>query len=238
MNSLMILALLAKMQDPSLTVAQRNDACYELRGVTAPEAVKAMRRALGDSKVRPCAGLNLRAAGAIDEFEDALSDSDYEVRALAARYLGAFEKPELLPLIAGAARDPQLIVAVNAIEGLSNYRDPVVVPYLLDLAKSGGIAGAAALNRALQFHDARVAGVARGLLDRPDLSDRLAGMRALAMVGDAGDLPKLREIARNETESVAAQNRGFGLMPAISISRAAQTTIESIEKRLVEANSN
>jgi HEAT repeats len=232
MNSLMIIALLAKMQDPSLNVAQRNNACYELRGVAAPEAVAAMRQALGDGKVRACAGLNLRALGAIEEFKDALSDQIPEVRALAARFLGSFEKPEFLPTLAAAARDPQLLVATNAVEGLVNYRDPVVVPYLLELAKSGGIVGAAALNRALQFNDARVVDVARGLLEQSDISDRLAGMHALAMVGNASDLPKLREIARKETEAVAAQNRGFGLMPAISLSRAAQTTIEAIQKRL------
>ena len=231
MNALMIVALIAKMQDPSLTVAQRNNACYELRGVDAPEAVKAMRRSLNDGKVRSCAGLNLRAVGAIEELKDALADENPETRALAARFLGAFEKPELLPLIAAAARDPQLLVASNAMEGLANYRDPVVLPYLLDLAKSGGIVGAAALNRALQFNDPRVVGVARGLVDQPDVSDRLAGMHALAMVGDASDLPKLQEIAAREKVAMA-QNRGFGLMPPISLSKAAQTTIEAIQKRL------
>jgi len=231
MNALMIVALIAKMQDPSLTVAQRNNACYELRGVDAPEAVKAMRRSLNDGKVRSCAGLNLRAVGAIEELKDALADENPETRALAARLLGAFEKPELLPLIAAAARDPQLLVASNAMEGLANYRDPVVLPYLLDLAKSGGIVGAAALNRALQFNDPRVVGVARALVDQPDVSDRLAGMHALAIVGDASDLPKLQEIAAKEKVAMA-QNRGFGLMPPISLSKAAQTTMEAIQKRL------
>ena len=33
MNGLLRIALLARMQNPSLTVAQRNDACYALRGV-------------------------------------------------------------------------------------------------------------------------------------------------------------------------------------------------------------
>lgn len=231
MNALMIVALIAKMQDPSLTVAQRNNACYELRGVDAPEAVKAMRQSLNDGKVRSCAGLNLRAVGALEELKDALGDENPETRALAARFLGAFEKPELLPLIAGAARDPQLLVASNAMEGLANYRDPIVVPYLLDLAKSGGIVGAAALNRALQFNDPRVVGVARALVDQPDVSDRLAGMHALAIVGDASDLPKLQEIAAKEKVAMA-QNRGFGLMPPISLSKAAQTTMEAIQKRL------
>ena len=231
MNPLIVLALVAKMSAPSLTVAQRNDGCYALRGVNAPSVVKVMRQALEDPAVRWCAGINLRVAGGIDELKDALSDADPQVRALAARQLGAFEKPELLSVLAQTARDQQLLVAVNAVEGLANYRDPAVVPFLLEIAKMGGVAGNGALNRALEFGDPRVPMVARELLARPDISDKLAGMRALAQLGDATDLPKLREIARTETQAFAAQNRGFGLMPAISLSKAAQTTITAIEQR-------
>jgi HEAT repeat protein len=232
MNAFLVVALLARMQNGSLTVAQRNDACYALRGAAEPAIVAAMRRALDDAPVRACAGINLRVAGAIAELTDALNDSDPQVRALAARQLGAFEKPELLEPLAAAARDSQLIVAANAVAGLADYRDSVVVPYLLEIAKMGGIAGAEALNRALEFRDARVPEIARDLLNRPDVSDKLAGIRALAQMGDSSDLPKLKEIARTETQAVAAQNRGFGLMPAISLSKAAQTAIAAIEKQL------
>jgi HEAT repeat protein len=232
MNAFLVLALLARMQNASLTVAQRNDACYALRGGASPAITAAMRRALDDATVRACAGINLRVAVAIAELTDALNDSDPQVRALAARQLGAFERPELLEPLAAAARDSQLIVAANAVAGLADYRDPVVVPYLLEIAKMGGIVGAAALNRALEFRDARVPEIARNLLNRPDVSDKLTGIRALAQMGDASDLPKLKEIARTETQAVAAQNRGFGLMPAISLSKAAQTAIQSIEKQL------
>jgi len=231
MNPLIVLALVAKMQAPSLTVAQRNDGCYALRGVNSPAVVKVMRKALEDPAVRSCAGINLRLVGGIDELKDALTDSDPQVRALAARQLGAFEIPELLPVLAAAAHDPQLLVAVNAVEGLANYRERAVVPFLLQIAKMGGVTGNGALNRALEFRDPRVPIVARELLTRPDVSDKLAGMRALAQMGDASDLPKLREIARTETQAVAAQNRGFGLMPAISLSKAAQTAITAIEER-------
>ncbi len=233
MTALVTLALILRMQDASLNVAQRNNACYELRGVSSPQVVKNMRVALNDSLVRACAGLNLRAANAVPELKDALADSDYEVRAIAARLLGTFEQPELLPLIARAARDPQLIVATNAVEGLANYRDQeVVMPYLLDLAKDGGIVGTAALNRALAFTDPRTIEVARGLLNHSDVSDKLGAMRVMAQLGDATDLPPLREIVENDSDSVAGQARGFGFVPAISLSRAAQTTLASIEKRV------
>jgi len=232
MEILVWFALILKMNDAQLTVAQRNDACFGLRGVAAPEVVKAMRNALADPKVRTCAGTNLRKAGAVQELKAALSSDDFEIRALAARELGGFEKPELLPLLASAARDPQLVVAVNAIEGLASYRDAVVVPYLLTIAKGGGLIGAAALDRAVMFRDPRVPGVARGLLGGKDVSDKLAAMRALAEMGEASDVPALQEIARKETDMVSA-GRGFGLMPAISLSRAAKTTIEKIEARSV-----
>lgn len=217
-----------RMMDPKLTIAQRNDACYELRGVSAPGVIHAMRAGLADPVVRGCAGTNLRKAGAIDVLTAALADGDFEVRALAARQLGALEKPELLPLLTRAASDPQLVVAINAVEGLANYRDPAVVPFLLDIARGGGLVGTSALNRALAFHDDRVPAVARQLLASKDVSDKLAAMRVLAEMGDSSDLPALREIARKETEAISSKSRGFGLMPAISLSRAAQTTIEKI----------
>ena len=99
MQIVLSLSLLARMMDPSLNVAQRNNACFELRGSTDPQVVATMRKALNDTAVRACAGTNLRKAGAIDELKDALGDANFEVRALAARELGGFEKPDLLPLL-------------------------------------------------------------------------------------------------------------------------------------------
>ena len=177
MQIVLSLSLLARMMDPSLNVAQRNNACFELRGNTEAEVIATMRKALNDTAVRACAGTNLRKAGAVAELKDALTDPNFEVRALAARELGGFEKPELLPLLAAAARDPQMLVGINAIEGLADYRDPVVLPYLLHIAKDGGLVGAAALDRALAFHDPRVLETARGLLGSKDVSDQLAAMR-------------------------------------------------------------
>ena len=216
--------------DPSLTVAQRNNACYELRGNTDSQVVSTMRKALNDTSVRACAGINLHKAGAIAELKDALEDANFEIRALAARELGGFEKPELLPLLTRAAHDPQLLVGINAIEGLADYRDPIVVPYLLSLAKDGGLVGTSALDRAQTFNDPRVLVTARELLNHKDVSDKLAAMRVIGAMGDQTDLAKLREIQEKETGSVSA-GRGFGLIPAISLSRAAETTIEKIGDR-------
>ena len=218
--------------DPSLNVAQRNNACFELRGSTEPQVIATMRKALEDVKVRACAGTNLRKAGAITELKDALADPNFEIRALAARELGGFEKPELLPLLTAAARDPQLLVGINAVEGLADYRDVLVVPYLLSLAKDGGLVGTAALDRALTFRDPKVLETARALLASKDVSDKLAAMRAIGSMGDETDIPKLRAIQANETGMVSAAGRGFGLMPAISLSKAAQSAIDRIQERI------
>jgi HEAT repeat protein len=134
-------------------------------------------------------------------------------------------------MLAAAARDPQLLVGINAIEGLANYRDPVVLPYLLNIAKDGGLVGTAALDRALVFKDPRALETARTLLASKDVSDKLAAMRVIGAMGDTSDIPKLREIQAKETGMVSASGRGFGLIPAISLSRAAETTIEKIETR-------
>jgi HEAT repeat protein len=219
------------MMDPSLNVAQRNNACFELRGSNDPEVIATMRKALNDTPVRACAGTNLRKAGAVAELKDALADPNFEVRALAARELGGFEKPELLPLLAAAARDPQMLVGINAIEALADYRDVIVLPYLLNLAKDGGLVGTAALDRAATFQDARVLETARVLLESKDASDKLAAMRVIGAMGDRSDIPKMRAIQEKETGLVSAAGRGFGLIPAISLSRAAETTIEKIEER-------
>ncbi|MGA3204113.1 MAG: HEAT repeat domain-containing protein [Bryobacteraceae bacterium] len=219
------------MMDPSLSVAQRNNACFELRGSTEPEVIRTMRKALEDQQVRACAGMNLRKAGAIAELKDALADPNFEIRALAARELGGFEKPELLPVLTAAARDPQLLVGINAVEGLADYRDAVALPYLLELARAGGLVGTSALDRAMTFHDPRVLETARALLTNKDVSDKLAAMRVIGVMGDKTDIPKLREIQERETGKVSAAGRGFGLIPAISLSRAAETTIEKIGAR-------
>src|SRR2546423_14437911 len=91
-----------RMLDAKLNQAQRNDACFAMRGDSSDEAIEANARGLRDPKVRSCAEENLRRAGAIETLKAALKEEDPEVRALAARVLGTFERPELAPLIAKA----------------------------------------------------------------------------------------------------------------------------------------
>jgi len=223
-------ANIIRMLDSKLNVSQRNDACYALRDVATPEALAAFRRALESPEIRACAARNLRNAGAVDQLKAALSGGDPEIRAVAALELGSLAKPEFIDLLADAARDPNLTVATNAFQGLSYYQDRAVLPYLLALSESGGLVGAMSLSRAVQFADPSVLAVARRLMASKDVPLRLAALRAIGDLGDTSDLPSLRRLAA-KAESVAAAGRGFGLVPPLDLSRAAQNAIRQIQNR-------
>jgi HEAT repeat protein len=220
----------SRMLNEKLTAAQRNNACFALRGDRSKEAMAAMRGALANDVVRACAARNLREAGAVDELLNALAAPEPEVRAVAARELGSFEKPELIEALVKAAHDPSLLVATNAVMGLGQYHDHAVLPKLLDLAAGGGAAGVAALSRAAQLNEPATLPVARKLLSGNDPAGKLIALLIVGECGDGGDLPRLRELAA-KSEPVGTRGRGFGLMPALDISRAARNAIEVLEKR-------
>ncbi|HXM40904.1 MAG TPA: HEAT repeat domain-containing protein [Bryobacteraceae bacterium] len=219
-----------RMLDEKLTVAQRNNACFALRGNRSPEVLAAMRGALAGEVVRACAARNLREAGAVDELLSALSAPEPQVRAAAARELGSFERPDLIEPLVKAAHDPNVLVATNAVMGLGRYRDRAVLPKLLDLAASGGAVGVAALSRAAQFDEPAALPVARKLLTGNDPAGKLIALLVVGDCGDATDMPRLRELAA-KSEPLGVRGRGFGLMPALDVSLAAKNAIEAIEKR-------
>ncbi|HWB96431.1 MAG TPA: HEAT repeat domain-containing protein [Bryobacteraceae bacterium] len=221
---------LSRLLDSKLTATQRNDACVALRGDRSPEVLAAMRRMLSDEVVRACAARNLREAGAAEELKEALQSQDAEVRAVAARELGALARPEYLPLLAEAALDPNALVATNAVRGLTLYQDRAVVPYLLAVARKGGMAGLAALERAAEFHDARALATARELLDGTDVASKVVAMQVIGDLGDASDVPRLRAIAAKH-EKLSTRGRGFGLLPTVDLGRAAENAIAEIQKR-------
>ncbi len=224
-----------RLFDSRLTVSQRATACFELRGNQEADVVNAMAKALEDPSLLACAAENLRIAGAVDTLKLALSNPDAQVRAAAVRQLGTFQKPELLNVISGAAQDQNLLVATNALAGLNEYHDPVVVPYLIPylsvLAKRGGMIGDMALDRLSQLQPPAALGIARGLLASPQVPDRLYAMRVIGAFGDSSDLKELNKIARSTPENLSQRNRGFGFMPAINLARAAQSAMASIQSR-------
>jgi hypothetical protein len=222
----------ARMLDGKLNSAQRNDACFSLRGDTSPQAIEANAKGLRDSKVRNCAEENLRRAGAIDVLKAAIQDDDPEVRAVAARVLGTFERPELAPLIAKAGEDSQMLVATNAVEGLSYYRDRTAVPYFLVLAKRTGIVGSLAIEQLIKLKEPRALALGRELIHSQDPADLLSAMRILGSMGEQADIHTLESVAKLHADALSTSSgRGFGLMPAISLDRAAKSSIEQIRAR-------
>jgi HEAT repeat protein len=225
-------ARLERLFDGKLNAAQRAAACFELRGKTDPEIVAALSRALDDPGVLSCAAEDLRIAGAIDALTQAMSSQNFQVRAAAARELGSFQRTELLDLLSHAAQDPNALVATNALAGLSQYEGPAVVPYLATLAQKGGMIGDMALDRLSQLDPELTLTVARGLLSSTQVPDQLYAMRVIGASGDSSDLPPLKEVVAAHKETLAQRDRGFGFMPAINLSRAAQSAIVSIQSRL------
>jgi hypothetical protein len=221
---------LEQFLDRQLNYTSRNTACLALRGNTGPEVVTAMRAALENTQLQACAGANLRIAGASTELLDGLSAPDPSVRAVAARELGTMEKNDFIVPLRKAAEDKDLLVASNAVEGLLRYTDHSTAPQLREIALMGGVMTTLALDALISWHDEAVLTIGRALIARAEPGDQLAGIRAIGMTGDDSDLDKLRELSKNDT-ALASGGRGFGLMPAISISHAAQTAIGNIEKR-------
>jgi HEAT repeats len=228
---------LARMFDSKLSGAERNDACYALRADHSSETLQAMRKALNFEAVRPCAARNLLRGEAADLLADALDDAVPEVRATAARELGLMRKPEFIPRLATAAEDPNLSIATSATQALCQYDDRRVLPALRKIAGKGGLIASMSLGRIAVLDGNEALPIARKWLTSPDVTERVLAMRILGENGDASDLPALRTVAEHKLE-VTARQRGFGLMPPINLSRAAQATIVQIETRVGQARQN
>ena len=222
----------SRLLDDKLTAAQRNNACVALGGDRSRETIAALRGALASEVVRACAARELREVGAVDELKGALSAPEPEVRAAAARELGLLRQPDLMEALAKAVHDPSVLVATNAVMGLGMYHDRAVLPYLLDLAAGGGAVGVAALTRAARLDEPATLPVARRLLSGNDPAAKLIALLVVRECGDASDLPGLRVLAA-KGETLGVRGRGFGLMPALDVSRAAKTAIEMIERKQV-----
>jgi len=242
MKMLLIVALtlplfggdLDRFLDIKANYTMRNEGCLALRGNAEPDVIAAMRASLENTQLQACAGANLRVAGAAKELLDALSDSDAAARAVAARELGTMQKPEFLAPLRNAVEDRDILVASNAVEGLVRYEDHSSAPELREVALMGGVLTSLALDTLIDWHDPEVLAIGRKLVVRDAPGDQLAGIRAIGLTGDASDLPELRAFSKDDA-ALASGGRGFGLMPAISISRAARTAIQNIEQRAGKA---
>jgi len=216
--------------DPKATVAQRNDACYAMRGDHSPEAIAALRKALEDSVVRACAAQNLRMAGAVDALLAGLTSENPDTQMVAARELGELRDPHALAPLGRAALDSNMLVASAAIDSVAAYGEEAALPYLIEAAKQPGIAGVTALERAAAFHNRSVLPVARQVLAKGDAASQVIAIGVIGDLGDASDLPRLRAMAA-KPEAIAPRGRGFGFMPVIDMARVAQNAVDAIETR-------
>ncbi len=225
MRALLILTM------PLAFGATKADDCFALRGDRSPEAVAYMSRALEDPDIRSCAAENLRVIEAVEPLSRALTSKNPETRAAAARVLGTFRRNELIGQLAAVAADENLLAASNGFAALANYDAPAVIPALDQLARKGGMIGDLALDRLLKLDSSSALAAARDLLQHGTIADRLYALRIIGERGDSSDLPALKKIAAENTEKLESPSRGFGFMPAINLSRAANTAIESIRSR-------
>lgn len=221
---------LGRMWNEKLTYAQRNDACFELHNNRSPAVIAALRRALANEQLRACAARQLRETGAVEELKSALADPDADVRVAAVRELGAMRRLEFAPALARMALDAHALVAVNAVNALGQIEDRAATPYLLEIAGKGNMAGVAAFGQASRFGDPALLPIARKHLKAGDVAARVIAVRVVGEMGDASDIPLLREMAA-KAEPLTQRGRGFGLMPTIDLARVAQNALERIEAR-------
>ena len=215
------------MMDDKGTVAQRNDACYALRGAALRRSgVSALRRALADKTVRACAARDLREAGAVDALIEALAGSDADTQMAAARELGELRDPRALEALGRAALSDNVLLASSAIYALGAYEGEC--GSALSAARRRA---AERVRRDARWNRRRARTIRRfspsraDVLEKGDIAAQVIALAIIADLGDAGDLPKLRELAAH-SDPVYSRGRGFGFMPPIDLARAAQTAIK------------
>jgi HEAT repeat protein len=223
-------ALLATMLDGGATAAQRNDACYALRGERAPEAIAALSTAIADKVVRTCAARDLREAGAVDALLSALAGNDTDAQMAAARELGELHDAKALESLGRAALSDNLLVGAAAIAALGSYPAADALPYLLGAAGQPGVSGVNALEQAARSKSPEVLKRARQVLQSGDVASQVIALAIIGDQGDASDLPRLRELAVH-SDPQYSRGRGFGFMPPIDVAKAAQSSINRIAAR-------
>lgn len=231
MIELVLLAAdLARLTDEKATIAQRNDACFELRGNRDAETVAAMREGLADPAIRSCAARNLIEIRAGEELLSMTGHENPDVRAVAVDSLARFADERYLPVFEKAVRDPQMMVGVAGMQGFAALSGEKTLEALLRVGAKADGAGLMALEQTIRFGDRRTLGRGRELLSLEDVPARLTAIRILGEMGEAEDIERLRPVAAS-AEQVSTAGRGFGLMPAISLGRAAGVAISRIETR-------
>ena len=222
--------LLDQSSNPKLTSAQRNDACFALRGDRTPDVKARLLELLADETLRSCAARNLQQIAATAELAKAATHAQSDVRAVAIDALGRLQDPTQIPLLSSAARDPNAMVSLSGLQALALLDQPAALDALLQLAQTSDSVGLMALEGALRFRSPRVLAQARKLLEISEIPARLTALRIIGELGDTSDLAALKALTPRDEEMTAGP-RGFGLMPPISIARLARMAMTRIEAR-------
>lgn len=222
--------LLDRSSDPTLNSAQRNDACFALRGAREAAVRIRMVELLADETLRACAARNLQEIRAVDELAQAAADPRPDVRTVAVDTLGRLEDPVRIPVFLAAARDTNALVSMAGVQALARLDQPAALDALLQLAATPDPAGLMALEATLRFRSPRVLARARQLLAITEIPARLTALRIISELGDTSDLAALKVLTPRDEEMTSGP-RGFGLMPPISIARLARMAITRIEAR-------
>jgi HEAT repeat protein len=223
-------ALLERSSDTTFSSAQRNDACFALRGAREASVRARMVELLADEALRACAARNLQEIRAVDELAQAAADPRPDVRAVAVDTLGRLEDPARIPVFLTAARDPNALVSMAGLQALAHLDQPEALDALLQLAEIHDPAGLMALEAALRFRSPRVLARARQLLAVNEIPSRLTALRIIGELGDTSDLAALKALTPRDEEMTTGP-RGFGLMLPISIARLARMAMTRIEAR-------
>ena len=148
----------------------------------------------------------------------------------AARELGELRDPRALEALGSVALSDNVLLASSAVSALGAYDGKAALPYLLRAAGQSSVSSVTALELAARSHDSAVLALARHVLEKGDIAAQVIALAIIGDLGDAGDLPKLRELAAH-SDPVYSRGRGFGFMPPIDLARAAQTAIGKIGNR-------
>jgi HEAT repeat protein len=155
---------------------------------------------LGDSSAKEIAEAILR--GRVDD----------DARAMAAVALGRARDPRIVTLLHEALRDHNIDVRIGAAVALTHYGDPAGAGYLKAAMRDGDPITRLHVGQLLdevEFQNAREVVIAAVVSPDPDLS--LLGIRAIGLLGGAGDVGLLVRLSDEAVDPIARAEVAWAL---------------------------
>lgn len=218
--------LIGMLQDPSSDVRFR--AVNALSGLQDAGVIEPLISALADSSrgVRSAAADQLgyiRDERVIMPLLQLLHDPAPRVKESAIVSLGMWRDARAFEPLKAFLHDPDEDVRCAAIETVSFFRDVSVLPALRQLIVGAGVQRQIALGKSLKrLNDPQGQEMLVNLLQDTDPEVRLASVESLEEVGDLTVVPRLQEVALNDS-AIAGNN--------YVIAHIAKDAIQAIERR-------